>query len=234
MITSRTVQECGKADYGWLRARYTFSFGHYFDPDLLGYSTLRVLNQEMLAPGASFQARTYPRVDVLNLILQGEAEYRDSEGNYTRACSGEALLLPAQPGISYSECNLSRKQPLTRMQLWLDACPARHNTTIQRIQLTKKSGCILLASPDGAKQSLQLRQQIWIHHIQLNPGKTQTVPLQGTHAYLQSVHGDFHAATAYRTTEALTCGDGAFIHQETAVTLTADTPLRVLVIDLAT
>ncbi len=60
MITTRTAKQCGQADYGWLQARYTFSFGHYFDPKLLGYASLRVLNQEVLAPGASFQPRTYP------------------------------------------------------------------------------------------------------------------------------------------------------------------------------
>lgn len=72
MITCRTAQQCGQADFGWLQARYTFSFGHYFDPKLMGYASLRVLNQEVLAPGASFQPRTYPSVDILNLILQGK------------------------------------------------------------------------------------------------------------------------------------------------------------------
>lgn len=70
MITTRTAKQCGQADFGWLQARYTFSFGHYFDPKLLGYASLRVLNQEVLAPGASFQPRTYPKVDILNLILK--------------------------------------------------------------------------------------------------------------------------------------------------------------------
>ncbi|MCO1589598.1 pirin family protein, partial [Escherichia coli] len=72
MITTRTARQCGQADYGWLQARYTFSFGHYFDPKLLGYASLRVLNQEVLAPGAAFQPRTYPKVDILNVILDGE------------------------------------------------------------------------------------------------------------------------------------------------------------------
>lgn len=108
MITTRTAKQCGQADFGWLQARYTFSFGHYFDPKLLGYASLRVLNQEVLAPGASFQPRTYPKVDILNLILEGEAEYRDSEGNHVQAKAGEALLISTQPGISYSEHNLSK------------------------------------------------------------------------------------------------------------------------------
>ena len=135
MITTRTARQCGQADYGWLQARYTFSFGHYFDPKLLGYASLRVLNQEVLAPGAAFQPRTYPKVDILNVILDGEAEYRDSEGNHVQASAGEALLLSTQPGVSYSEHNLSKDKPLTRMQLWLDACPQRENPLIQKLAL---------------------------------------------------------------------------------------------------
>jgi redox-sensitive bicupin YhaK (pirin superfamily) len=135
MITTRTAKQCGQADFGWLQARYTFSFGHYFDPKLLGFASLRVLNQEVLAPGASFQARTYPKVDILNLILEGEAEYRDSDGNHVQAKAGEALLIATQPGVSYSEHNLSKEQSLTRMQLWLDACPQRENPLQQKIEV---------------------------------------------------------------------------------------------------
>src|SRR5690606_25600488 len=166
MITTRTAKQCGQADFGWLQARYTFSFGHYFDPKLLGYASLRVLNQEVLAPGASFQPRTYPKVDILNLILEGEAEYRDSEGNHVQAKAGEALLISTQPGISYSEHNLSKDKTLTRMQLWLDACPERENPLVQKIDL-KGGKQQLIASPDGSKGSLQLRQQVWLHHIEL-------------------------------------------------------------------
>ncbi|MFC0142420.1 pirin family protein [Erwinia mallotivora] len=232
MITSRTAQACGKADYGWLQARYTFSFGHYFDPRLLGYASLRVLNHEVLAPAASFQARTYPGVDVLNLILQGEAEYRDSKGNHACVGTGEALLLSAQSGISYSECNLSRTQPLVRMQLWLDACPQRDNETFQQIQLAKNQTHTLLASPDGAEHSLQLRQQVWVHHLVLKSGETQTVELHGPRAYLQSIHGNLHVASASDTIEALACGDGAFIREEPGVTIEAGTSLHALIIDL--
>lgn len=143
MITTRTAKQCGQADYGWLQARYTFSFGHYFDPTLLGYASLRVLNQEVLAPGASFQPRTYPKVDILNLILDGEAEYRDSDGNHVQAKAGEALLLAAQPGISYSEHNLSKVKPLTRMQLWLDACPERENALVQKSHSWRRNNSFL-------------------------------------------------------------------------------------------
>ncbi len=230
MITCRTAQQCGQADFGWLQARYSFSFGHYFDPKLLGYASLRVLNQEVLAPNSAFQPRTYPRVDILNLILQGEAEYRDSEGNHHRAQAGEALLIATQPGISYSEHNLSKEQPLTRIQLWLDACPNQESEAVQRLQLTECKEQ-LLASPDGAQGSLQLRQQVWIHQVQLAAGERLQMPLQGPRTYLQSIYGTFQAL-GEGTPQRLTCGDGAFIHDESSITLQAETPLRALLIDL--
>jgi len=230
MITTRTAKQCGQADFGWLQARYTFSFGHYFDPKLLGYASLRVLNQEVLAPGASFQPRTYPKVDILNLILEGEAEYRDSDGHHVQAKAGEALLIATQPGISYSEHNLSKDKPLTRMQLWLDACPERENPPVQKIAIAGQQQ--LLASPDGNDESLQLRQQVWLHHIELDKGEQLSFQLHGPRAYLQSIHGRFHALTPQEEQKALTCGDGAFICDEAHITLVADTPLRALLVDL--
>lgn len=231
MITTRTAKQCGQADFGWLQARYTFSFGHYFDPKLLGYASLRVLNQEVLAPGAAFQPRTYPKVDILNLVLDGEAEYRDNDGHHIRAKAGEAILIATQPGVSYSEHNLSKEKPLTRIQIWLDACPERENSRVQKFTLHDATHQ-LLASPDGSESSLQLRQQVWLHHIELAAGEQVSLPLHGPRAYLQSIHGSVHALSHDADRQALTCGDGAFIRDESKITLVADTALRALLIDL--
>lgn len=231
MITIRTAKQCGEADYGWLKARYTFSFGHYFDPKLLGYASLRVLNQEVLAPGASLQPRSYPKVDILNIVLEGEAEYRDNDGHHVQAKTGEAVLVSTQPGISYSEHNVSKKNPLTRIQLWLNACPESDNPLIQKIMLSHQPQQ-LIASAEAGKSTLQLRQNIKVHHLNLEAGQQQTLPLLGSQAYLQSIHGSV-TATADGQTGHLTCGDGAFICDEKSVTLTASTPLRALLIDLA-
>ncbi|QDY43120.1 pirin family protein [Candidatus Pantoea soli] len=231
MMTTRCASACGQADFGWLQARYSFSFGHYFDPQLMGYASLRVLNQEVLAPGAAFQPRTYPQVDVLNLVLQGEAEYRDSEGNHLIARAGEAMLLSTRPGVTYSEINISKDRPLTRMQLWLAACPERENPLLQKMTLPAQTH-LLLASPEGAEGSLQLRQQVWVHQITLQPGVSRTVPLHGPRAYLQSIHGAMNVQAGSASEAQLGCGDGAFVSDEPQITLQASTPLRALVIDI--
>lgn len=230
-MTYRTAKQCGHADYGWLQARYTFSFGHYFDPEMLGYASLRVLNQEVLSAGAAFQPRTYPRVDIFNLILQGRAEYRDSEGNHIQAGAGDVLLLAAQPGVSYSERNIGTA-PLTRMQLWLDACPTRETPLIQRLSLPERP-VLLLASPDGEDGSVQLRQQAWIHHVELAAGQSLTLKPRGSRAYLQSIHGGMEIDNHRANPTALICGDGAFIHDEQQIRVRAHSPLRALLIDLA-
>ncbi|AJJ12081.1 pirin family protein [Yersinia rohdei] len=232
MITCRTAKQCGQADFGWLQARYTFSFGHYFDPKLLGYASLRVLNQEVLAPGASFQPRTYPRVDILNLILQGEVEYRDSLGNHVRANTGDAVLFSTQSGVSYSEHNLSPDNSLTRIQLWLNACPEQESLPAQRLKLRSQS-LQLLASPDGEQNSLKLRQQVWIHHLDLAAGEQYKLTLHGPRAYLQSIHGTVTAeGPQANEAQRLTCGDGAFVQEEQHLVITAETPLRAVLIDL--
>jgi redox-sensitive bicupin YhaK (pirin superfamily) len=231
MMTTRCASACGQADFGWLQARYSFSFGHYFDPKLMGYASLRVLNQEVLAPGAAFQPRSYPQVDVLNLVLQGEAEYRDSEGNHLIAREGEAMLLSARQGANYSEINISKDHPLTRMQLWLAACPDRENPLLQKIAVPQQTR-FLLASPDGVDGSLQLRQQVWVHQVILAPGEQHTVKLNGPRAYLQSIHGSLDLQASSANQELLSCGDGAFLSEEQQITLQAKTPLRALVIDL--
>ena len=144
MITTRTAKQCGQADFGWLQARYTFSFGHYFDPKLLGFASLRVLNQEVLAPGASFQARTYPKVDILNLILEGEAEYRDSDGNHVQAKAGEALLI-ATP--------LQQKTEVVSAPLQLLASPEGENGSLQ---LRQQAWVYHIALEKGEQISVQL------------------------------------------------------------------------------
>jgi len=116
------------------------------------------------------------------------------------------------------------------MQLWLDACPERENPPVQKIAIAGQQQ--LLASPDGNDESLQLRQQVWLHHIELDKGEQLSFQLHGPRAYLQSIHGRFHALTPQEEQKALTCGDGAFIRDEATITLVADTPLRALLVDL--
>ncbi|WP_430247715.1 pirin family protein [Providencia sp. PAZ2] len=231
MMKLRSVNHCGKADYGWLQARYTFSFGHYFDPDLMGFKTLKVLNQEVLAPDNAFQPRVYPHVDIVNIILQGQAEYRDNLGNTVSAKAGECVSFSPRPDLSYSEHNTSETTPLTRLQLWLNACPQQESMPPQKLALAEKDNK-LIASPDGDDNSLQLRQKIWISQICLEPNESKTLALRGKNAYLQSIHGGLQVSGKESQSLSMSCNDGLFIQDENSLTLTSYRAFRGLLIDL--
>lgn len=231
MLTLRQVNHCGKADYGWLQARYAFSFGHYFDPDFMGYKTLRVLNQEVIAPERAFQPKTYPHVDILNIVLQGSAEYRDSLGNKINVNEGECIRFSPRPDLSYSEHNLCPDKPLTRLQLWLNACPQQEYHPAQKIALPADSN-MLVASPDGENSSIQLRQQIWITQLNISPENSQHVKLKGQNAYLQSIHGGANITTKSGNIIKMNCNDGVFIQDESEFTITSAKAIRALLIDI--
>lgn len=234
MIKYRTAQQCGTADYGWLQARYTFSFGHYFDPHYLDYGTLRVLNQEVLAPNSEFKAKTYPHVDVVNLILKGEATYFDSMGRTITAKENECLLISPHNTETYIEKNSRSDTSLTRIQLWLNACPQQESLATQKLVLNDSLKYQLLASPVGENNSdsLMLRQNIWLYHINLQLGDEITLPIKGQKGYLQSIKGGVNLLTSTYEEGRIECGDGAFIQDNQSITLKAQQPFRGLFVDI--
>lgn len=231
MMTLRAANHCGKADYGWLQARYSFSFGHYFDPDFMGFKTLRVLNQEVIAPQNTLQPRMYPHVDILNIVLKGHAQYRDSLGNAIQANEGDCVRFSPRPDLSYSEQNICPQTPLTRLQLWLNACPQQEALPLQKIAIHENKNQ-LIASPDGENQSIQLRQQIWINQIHLKPGESYMMTIKGQNAFLQSIHGGATLQTQQGENLTMNCNDGVFIQDDHQIKITANKDFRGLLIDL--
>lgn len=229
MFRLRAAEKCGSADYGWLKSRYSFSFGHYFDPQLLGFGYLQVLNQEVLAAGATFQPRSFPRVDVLNIILQGEAEYRRSDGLMAHARAGDALLFAGDNTI-YQESNPSPDNDLVRLQLWLQTCPEQSAPQLQHRQLFASEKSLLIASGDGQQDSLKLRQNIRVFQLSLQQAETHIFPLQGSRCYLQSVYGGVALEGECISLQA-GCGDGVLISDEKKLHIKAITDCRLLIID---
>ena len=229
MLRLRAAEKCGSADYGWLKSRYSFSFGHYFDPQLLGFGHLQVLNQEVLAAGATFQPRNFPRVDVLNIILQGEAEYRSSNGQVSTARAGDALLFAGDNTVC-QESNASPDTDLVRLQLWLQTCPEQNTPLIQKRQLPENGKAVLIASGDGQEDSLKLRQNIRVYQLSLAPDETHTFPLQGSRCYLQSVYGAVCLSGENSSLQA-GCGDGVLMSDEKQLNITAMSDCKLLIVE---
>ncbi|AWC94000.1 TPA: pirin family protein [Morganella morganii subsp. morganii] len=230
MIIHRTAGQAGSADYGWLQAKYAFSFGHYFDPGFMGYGPLKALNQEVLAPGAGFQPKSYPDVDIVNLILRGKHDIRDNDGLYLESRQDECLFFSPRKDVSYTETNPCEASPLTRIQIWLKAARGSLRGSSQKLMLTQQP-VQLIASPDGEDGSLDLQQGVRISHILLPAGESLTLPLYGKRAFYQSVHGTVTADDGQKQ-GVIECGDGAFIQDSREVTFQAKTPCRALLIDI--
>ena len=103
MITLRPASERGKANFGWLDSKHSFSFGSYYDPDHMGFSALRVINDDSVAPGAGFATHGHRDMEIISYVLEGSIAHKDSEGNVEVLPAGEFQLMSAGSGITHSE-----------------------------------------------------------------------------------------------------------------------------------
>ena len=119
MAYVRPATERGRAQFGWLDSHHTFSFGNYYDPNHMGVSVLRVINDDRVDPGAGFGAHGHRDMEILSYVLAGEIEHRDSMGNIKRIPAGDFQIMSAGTGVMHSEYNASDTEPLHFLQIWL-------------------------------------------------------------------------------------------------------------------
>ena len=112
MIRMRRAGDRGRASFGWLDSRHTFSFGHYYDPDHMGFGSLRVINEDRVRPGAGFDTHGHRDMEIISYVLEGALEHRDSIGNGSIIRPGDVQRMTAGTGIRHSEFNASRENPV--------------------------------------------------------------------------------------------------------------------------
>ena len=166
MITLRRSQERGHADHGWLDTYHTFSFANYHDPDFMGFSVLRVLNQDRVMPGQGFGTHGHQDMEIVSYVLDGVLEHKDSMGNGSQMRPGEVQLMSAGTGVTHSEFNASQDEKLHFLQMCV--IPARRSTEPRYDQKefaeTERRGKIrLVVSPDGAEGSLTIGQDVRLY-----------------------------------------------------------------------
>ena len=119
MIELRPSNQRGKANFGWLKSQHSFSFASYYDPQHMGFSDLRVINDDFVAPGAGFDTHGHQDMEIISLVLEGAIEHKDSTGNKEVLPAGEFQLMSAGRGIMHSEYNASKTEPLKFLQIWI-------------------------------------------------------------------------------------------------------------------
>jgi quercetin 2,3-dioxygenase len=231
MIRVRKSTERGHFDHGWLDTYHTFSFSGYYDPNHQGFRSLRVINEDRVAPGQGFDTHGHRDMEIVTYVLEGTLAHRDSLGSTGVLRPGELQHMTAGTGIMHSEFNPSKAEPVHLYQIWLfperrSLAPSYDQKAFPEAERTNQLR--LVASPDGRDGSLLIRQDARLYLGSLTAGTQVSHPLlTGRHAWLQVLRGEVELNEA-----ALAAGDGASATDESGLSLRALEPSEVLLFDL--
>ncbi len=228
----RPAAERGHANHGWLDSFHSFSFADYYDPDYMGFSALRVINEDRIAGGAGFPTHPHKEMEILTYVLAGAVAHQDSMGNVTTVPAGEFQIMSAGTGITHSEFNPNPDVELHLYQIWI--LPNRPKVTPRYAQqrFAEVEGRQLILSPDAVEGSLQVYQDMRLWRWQGAPGAaSQSIALpEGRRVWLQGVRGVVSVDG-----QPLAAGDGLALWNESALTLDVpgDEPAELLWFDLS-
>jgi len=222
MITLRPAAERGKADFGWLDSRHSFSFGGYHDPGHMGFGPLRVINEDRVQPGQGFGTHPHSDMEIISYVLEGALEHKDSIGTGSVIRPGDVQRMSAGSGIRHSEFNHSKSEPVHFLQIWLipDQDGLKPSYEQKRFDDADKRGRLrLVASPDGREGSVLAHLDAQVYASVLDKGgKVSHSPAAGRKLWLQVARGSLAL-----NGQELKTGDGAAITDERQLDITART-----------
>jgi len=210
MITLRHANDRGTANFGWLDSKHTFSFGHYYDPKHMGFSALRVINDDLVKPGAGFDTHGLRDMEIISYVLEGVIEHKDSEGNVQTLPAGEFQLMSAGNGIYHSEYNGSQSEDLKFLQIWIQPNTAGSKPGYQQKDFGNNTGLTAIATPDGRNGTLHIKQDATLHQLILEPGQSIELPIiNDRNVYVHQVTGQLLVDDVL-----LDAGDGAKVEAQ--------------------
>lgn len=232
MIRIRKALERGHFNHGWLDTYHTFSFGDYYDPEHMGFRSLRVINDDRVQAGQGFGMHGHRDMEIVTYILEGALAHRDSLGNGSTLRAGELQHMTAGTGVRHSEFNPSHEEWVHLYQIWLLPHQQGLRPGYEQIAVSeeeKRGRLRLVASPDGADGSLTIHQDARLYLATLLPGQSVSHAIEpGRAAWLQVLRGSVNVLG-----HDLAAGDGAAITDESALAVQAAVDSEVLLFDLA-
>lgn len=215
MFAIRASGDRGHTQTPWLNSRHTFSFGSYYDPRYLGFSDLRVINDDVVAPAEGFGTHPHKNMEIVTVVLDGELEHRDSMGSRGVIKAGEIQKMSAGSGITHSEMNPSLSKPVHFLQIWIE--PNIDDVKPEYMQAAPspqelKSRLVRIASPKSTDSPITLHQNAEIYQTLLEQDKTVSFNITPAHKVW------IHVATGAVCLDGhpLIAGDGVAVADETA------------------
>ncbi len=232
MINVRKAADRGYADHGWLKAFHTFSFAGYVDRDHVQFRSLRVMNEDRVAPGQGFGTHPHNDMEIVTYVLEGALEHKDSMGNGEVLRPGEFQRMTAGTGITHSEFNPSSDEPVHLYQIWLFPDRKGHTPSYEQKRFPDEqlhNSLRVVASPDAEEGSLAIHQDAKIFLSKLDAGQSVEHPVaESRHAWLQLLRGKVTL-----NGQSLDTSDGAAVSDERLLKIEADGDAEIMLFDLA-
>src|SRR5262249_10435180 len=238
MVRVRRSCERGVTEIGWLDSRHTLSFGDYRDPDPVHFRTLRVINEDRVAPRSGFPTHPHADMEIVTYVVSGALQHRDSMGNGSTITPGEVQRMSAGTGIQHSEMNSSKGEPVHLLQIWIfpDRQGLAPGYEQKRFPDAERRGRLrLVAAPDGRDGAVTIHQDAALLAATLPAGaRVEHALAKGRGAWLQLIRGEGAVATdGEAKATRLAAGDGAAIEDVTKIAIAADAEAELLLFDLA-
>jgi redox-sensitive bicupin YhaK (pirin superfamily) len=232
MILRRPADERGRADFGWLDSRHSFSFGEYYDPQHMGFRALRVINEDKVKPGYGFGTHPHRDMEIISYVLEGALAHRDSMGTGSVITPGDVQRMSAGTGVLHSEMNPSNAEGVHFLQIWLlpEERGIEPSYEQKRFETAERQGRLrLVGARDARDGAVRIHQDVDLYAGVFQPGEQARFELRpGRHAWIQVARG---AATL--NGQPLGQGDGAAVSNESKLELTASVDAEILLFDLA-
>ena len=222
----------GFADHGWLQAKHSFSFASWFNRYRMHFGALRVLNDDIVAPGMGFGKHPHDNMEIITIPLKGSLKHEDSMGFSEVVHAGEVQVMSAGTGIHHSEFNASQTEEINLFQLWIFPNQQEVTPRYQQLgyeNLDMKDAFLQLVSPNPDDDGLWIHQTAWIHMIDMSPNtkKTYTIKHPGNGVYLMNIEGEKVIAK-----QALGARDALGVWETPSVEIQAKEQGRLLLIEV--
>ncbi|MDG0803125.1 pirin family protein [Pectobacterium polaris] len=228
MIYLRQAQDRGHANHGWLDSWHTFSFADYYDPDFMGFSALRVINEDYIEGGQGFGTHPHKDMEILTYVLSGAVEHQDSMGNKEQVPAGEFQIMSAGTGIRHSEYNASKDEQLHLYQIWILPEKTGLMPRYEQKRFDVQQGRQLVLSPDAREGSLKVFQDMTLWRWALKAQEQSVYQIQADRrVWVQVVRG-----TVEINGQKAEASDAFAVWDETAISVHASEDSEILLFDL--